>query len=252
MWLCALALFLGAPGLATAAPPCPAQGGTTDARLSYVIDGDTLILAGGDRVRLIGIDAPELGREGAADQPLAAQATVALRALTGAPGSRLALQPGSQPRDRHGRRLAYLFAADGSNLAEQLLRKGLAYQAAIPPNLRYADCYAEVQTEARRRGLGLWAGPALDAAALPPREGFMRVRGRVERVHDSRRGLWIELAGGMGLNIRDDDRPTFAPQSLDSLPGQEIEALGWVFRVKGTPRMRLRHPSTLLLGPHRP
>jgi endonuclease YncB( thermonuclease family) len=241
------ALLAGAPWTCAVGVTCPAAGEVPQARLAYVIDGDTLDLASGERVRLIGIDTPELGHDGAPDQPLAARAAEALRELTGPPGSRLGVQPGAEPRDRHGRRLAYLFDAEGRSLAEALLRQGLAYVAVIPPNLRYVDCLAEAQAAARRAGLGLWAMPALDAARLPPREGFMRVRGRVERVKDSRQGLWLELAGGMGLNVHAEDLAAFAPLGLDHLEGRQIEALGWVYRARGGPRLRLRHPSALIL-----
>lgn len=242
----------GAGVSAVAVCPSPAPGEAAATRLSHVIDGDTVILSTGARVRLIGIDAPELGRDGAADQPLAAEARAALRELAGPSGSRLRIQPGAEPKDRHGRRLAILVDADGRNLAEQLLRRGLAYLAVIPPNVRYSDCFLAAQTAAQHARLGLWRTPALDAARLPSREGFMRVRGRVERVHGSRRGLWVELIGGLGLNVHDADLATFQPLALDTLPGREVEALGWVYRTKGGPRMRLRHPSALMVDPPQP
>jgi endonuclease YncB( thermonuclease family) len=248
------ALLFGVSLWALSAPavsgcPSPAPGAAEVVHLAYVIDGDTVILEGGERVRLIGIDTPELGHEGASDQPLAAEAAQVLRELAGPRGARLRIQPGADPRDRHGRRLAHLFGADGRHLAEQVLRRGLGYVAAVPPNLRYIDCLQAAQGAARREGLGLWRSPALDAAHLPARAGFMRVRGRVARVHGSRQGLWIELAGGLGLQVQDADRPVFQPLGLDALPGREVEVLGWVYRAKGGARMRLRHPSALMADP---
>jgi endonuclease YncB( thermonuclease family) len=239
---------------APAAPDCPppARGLTEKARLAYVIDGDTVILDKGERVRLIGIDAPELGHDGAANQPLATEATALLRDLAGHRGAPLGVEPGVEPRDRYGRRLAHLFDAEGHNLAEQLLRRGLAYLAPIPPNLRYLDCMQAAQAAARRARLGLWRAPALDAAHLPPREGFIRVLGEVERVRDGQGGLWIELKGGMALNVHAADLGAFRALRLDDLSGQEVEALGWVYRAKGEPRMRLRHPAALIGSPRSP
>jgi micrococcal nuclease len=239
---------------APAAPDCPApaRGATETSRLAYVIDGDTVVLENGERVRLIGIDAPELGHDGAANQPLASDATGLLRDLAGHRGAPLGLEPGIEPHDRYGRRLAYLFDRGGHNLAEQLLRRGLAYLAPIPPNLRYLDCMQAAQAEARRERLGLWRGPALNAAHLPPREGFIRVRGKVERVHEGRGGLWFQLVGGMALNVHDDDLAAFRVLRLGDLPGHAVEALGWVYQVKGEPRMRLRHPAALIVDPGPP
>ncbi|MFZ1538713.1 MAG: nuclease, partial [Chromatiaceae bacterium] len=67
------------PCAAWSACPLPAQFET--ARVTQVIDGDTLELKDDTRVRLIGIDTPEIGRDGKPDDPGAHQASTALRAM---------------------------------------------------------------------------------------------------------------------------------------------------------------------------
>ena len=77
----------------------PAQSVT----VAKILDGDTVILADGRHVRLIGINAPETGKKDRPEQPLARQAKKYLQSLlrTG----RIKLTPGKQPRDHYGRTL---------------------------------------------------------------------------------------------------------------------------------------------------
>ncbi|MBI2969765.1 MAG: thermonuclease family protein, partial [Gammaproteobacteria bacterium] len=101
-----------------------------------MIDGDTVALAGGERVRLIGIDAPEVGRDGAASQAGAEDATAALVNLVQEEGGGfVGLVHGRERRDTHGRLLAHLFLRDGTNVQARLLAEGFAVPLIIPPNL---------------------------------------------------------------------------------------------------------------------
>jgi endonuclease YncB( thermonuclease family) len=91
-----------------------------------VIDGDTLRLAGGETVRLVGIDAPELhegrlGRTGPFPEPGAVEAAARLRVL--AEGRRVRVERRGQ--DRYGRTLARVALPDGADVAARLLSEGL-------------------------------------------------------------------------------------------------------------------------------
>jgi endonuclease YncB( thermonuclease family) len=242
------ALLVSAACLASAAQAaCPIPEHTEPAAATFVVDGDTLMLGDRERVRLIGIDAPELGHDGAPDAPLADAARRALRGLIDANGGEVGLLPGRDARDRYGRRLAHVYARNGINLNEALLRQGLAYQVTIPPNDRFTPCYLDAETEARRAARGLWALPPLEAAHLPAgREGFARVAGRVESVRHARQTTWIDLEGALSLRIADDDLPRFDQPTLAALPGARIQVRGWLYQYRDRPRMRLRHPSAIL------
>lgn len=85
--------------------------------LARVIDGDTLVLAGGERVRLAAIDAPEIGEEGAIE------ATRALEALLD--GAALRIE--RLGTDRYGRTLAAVYA-DGVDVSGELFRMRLVRQ----------------------------------------------------------------------------------------------------------------------------
>lgn len=127
-----------------------------------VDDGDTfrITTAGGenDRVRLIGIDAPEGGKA------LSVEATAA---LTAALGARVCLETDTTNRDRFGRLLRYAWTADGSLVNEALLAAGLARVTTFPPDTRYLDSrYQPAEDRAKGAGLGLWG---LATPAAPPR-----------------------------------------------------------------------------------
>jgi micrococcal nuclease len=205
-----------------------------------------VILAGGEHVRLIGIDAPEIGHEGTPDMPYGRAAKDALRRAVSRSRWSVRIAPGRERLDRHGRELANLYDRDGHNLSEQLLRLGLAYPITVPPNDRFQRCYASAAADARTHRRGLWSLPPVEAAALrADAEGFMRLVGRVQEVRFGRRSIWIDLAGPLRLRIAAEDRRRFDPADLSGLTGARVEVLGWVYHYRRRPRIRLRDPSAL-------
>ena len=115
-------------------------------------DGDTILLSDGRRVRLVQVDAPELGRECHGDASAAALERLA------PPGTELRLErdPRLDDVDRHRRLLRYAYA-DGSNLNVEVVRLG----AAAPyfyrgERGRYARRLVAAAREARAERRGLW------------------------------------------------------------------------------------------------
>lgn len=134
-----------------------AAGATGDGELASVErvgDGDSFELHGGKRVRLVQIDAPELG-EG---ECYAEQATQLLRALL-PPGREVKLEadPVLDATDRYGRLLRYVFAG-GVNVNVEVVRQGAAapYFHAGDEG-RYAGALLDAVDEARRERRGMWA-----------------------------------------------------------------------------------------------
>ena len=217
-------------------------------RVRHVHDGDSLVLEDGRRLRVIGINAPELGRDGAADEPFAIAARDALRRELFRSGQVVGLRYGEQRLDHHGRTLAHVFGADGENLSAVLLRQGLARAIVIPPDLWGLDCYPAAEREARAAQRGLWAHPDFqprESRGLGLRdEGFMLVRGRVERIGRSQGARWINLEGTVALRVPQDNLGYF-PTPLDSLVGRRIEVRGWFNRQRNELRATLHHPAAL-------
>lgn len=221
------------------------------ARVQAVIDGDSVLLADGRPVRLLGINAPELGKDGAPDEPLAAAAHKRLQAL--AHGQAVRLEFDAERHDRHGRTLAYLALADGQDLQERLLAEGLACAIAVPPNLLRLKRYLAAEQSARDRGLGLWGHgyfAPLPAERLEARHaGFRFVRGTVSRVGESRKYYYLDLGPRLALMVAHTDWQRYFSGRPQALLGRTLEARGWIASRDDGLRMRLQHPAMMTLDP---
>lgn len=122
--------------------------------MERVIDGDTLVLAGGTRVRVLGIDAPEMERDGLPADFLAHKAKAALTELT--LHRQVGLEYDRLRYDNYGRLLAYLFLPDHTLVNTELVRQGLARVYFIAPNLRYREALLAAQQEAVEAQQGIW------------------------------------------------------------------------------------------------
>ncbi len=234
--------------LAQIIPVAPARADI--ALVHKALDGDSLLLADGRQVRLIGINAPEFGKDGAPDEPLARAARDRAMALAG--GQRLRLIDGEERTDRYGRTLAYAILPDGRDLQELLLREGLAWFIAIPPNVAHLASYraAEAQAQAARRGI--WAQP--EYAPLPvervsaKRTGFMRIEGTVTGIESRRHTVEVQLSPTVKLLM---SQAVFT--SLDragpALNGKRVLARGWLAEYKEGLRMRITHAAMLEVSP---
>jgi endonuclease YncB( thermonuclease family) len=136
--------------------PTPSSG---EATVERVVDGDTLRIRLGpssERVRLIGIDAPESVKPDTPVQCFAREASDHLAQLLPR-GVAVRLEGDVESRDRYGRLLAYVHRArDGLfvNLAQ--VRDGFAVPYTVPPNVARADELVAASRQAREAGRGLW------------------------------------------------------------------------------------------------
>ncbi len=129
------------------------------ATVKHVIDGDTVVLCSGKKVRYMGINAPEIAHEpGERDEPFGRKALEENRRLV--KGRRVRLEPGPESRDRFGRALAYLFLPDGTMVNERLVRNGLAYVCAPSPAIPHFDTLLNAQRYAISHSAGIWSVPA--------------------------------------------------------------------------------------------
>src|SRR5688572_869541 len=119
----------------------------------FVVDGDTLEVAGAGRVRLLGIDAPELGSGFETPAPFAREARERLVSLAGRQWVRL--ERDDQKKDSYGRALAYVFRTDGRMLNTEMLRAGLA-RVSARQSLRRLGELRRAEEEAQRARRGVW------------------------------------------------------------------------------------------------
>jgi micrococcal nuclease len=128
-----------------------------DGTVVRVVDGDTIQVRLADRlekVRYIGVNAPELHHPRKGEEPGGREAAIVNRELVA--GRHVRLETDVQTRDRYGRLLAYVWVGDTMVNAE-LVRRGYAQVMTVPPNVRHQALFVSLQRQAREAGRGLWA-----------------------------------------------------------------------------------------------
>lgn len=121
-----------------------------------VVDADTLLLDGDERLRLIGVNGDEIGRRQIDPNSVGWQQTEFVFELLKA-DPHVRLEYDKERTDKYDRTLAYVWLADGRMLNRVLLETGNAKVMRIYPNTRYAGEFREIEAEAKRKGLGRWA-----------------------------------------------------------------------------------------------
>lgn len=158
------------PAIATASVvPTEAVTSMRPCQIERIVDGDTLECAGsGERIRLLLIDAPEIGQG-----DYGAIARMTLEQLTPI-GVTTYLEGDVKATDRYGRTLSYMYAADGRMVNEELARQGFAVISVYPPNVRYVDRLRAAAAEAQAARRGLWSGSAFECEPSAFRAGTCR------------------------------------------------------------------------------
>lgn len=123
-----------------------------------VVDGDTLKVrtsAGTERVRIIGINTPELDHNGGADECYAREATNELEELIGTRGIELRADPSQGDRDKYGRLLRHV-TVDGASVALALIAGGAGHEYTYDKPYAGQAEYRNAEASARNRASGLW------------------------------------------------------------------------------------------------
>lgn len=126
----------------------------TRVKVIHVYDGDTILVDRGIRVRYLGMDAPEMGRDGEEDEYMAKESKAFNAHLVR--GERILLETDESKQDRHGRLLAYIFLANGEMANNILVKKGLARISIDPPNLKHTEALLASQRSAMTAKIGIW------------------------------------------------------------------------------------------------
>lgn len=157
-----LALLAGLLG-ACSTTGQPQSNGEMEATVQRVVDGDTVELSSGEKVRLIGVDTPETVKPNHPVEPYGKEASDFSKQLL--TGQKVTLKFDVEPYDKYKRLLAYMYLQDGTFVNEKLIRDGYARIMTIPPNVAHADLFLEAEREARENNKGLW-GKSAQAPAL--------------------------------------------------------------------------------------
>lgn len=221
-----------------------------------VVDGDTVALADGRELRLVGIQAPKLplGRKGFTAWPLAEEARQALADLV--QGREVTLAYGGAKRDRYGRLLAHLARGDGLWVQCEMLRRGLARVYLFRDNRAAAAELLACERDARAARRGIWAHPFY--AVRRPEEtadligSFQLVEGRVRQAAEVRGKVYLNYGPDhrtdFTVSIAPRERRAFDKAGVDllDLEGHRIRVRGWLSRRNG-PMIEASHPEQIEL-----
>jgi endonuclease YncB( thermonuclease family) len=223
-------------------------------RVIEALDGDTVRLADGSEVRMVGLQAPKLalGRPDFEDWPLADAAREAIEALT--LGETVTLAFGGRRIDRHGRHLAHLFLEDGTWVQASLLDQGMARVYSFVDNRTIVTTLLSYERAARAAGRGIWGDPWYAVRTVDEigddLDTFQLVEGRVlsaDRVNG--RGylnFGADWKTDFTLTLDRDALRLFDGEGIDfeALEGRRIRARGWVEYFNGA-MIEITHPEQI-------
>ncbi|NQT46043.1 MAG: thermonuclease family protein [Candidatus Omnitrophica bacterium] len=223
--------------------------------VSHVVDGDTVELSNGEKVRYIGIDTPELRkRKGSGwiydPMPYAEEAKDFNRKLV--EGKDVRLRFDVQKRDKYGRILAYVYQND-IMVNIEMVRQGYAMIYTYPPNVKYVEDFLIAQKEARENNRGLWG--EMEERIISPYEaednvGMIRmVEAGVISTYLSDRVLTLNCLGNFKVVIFKNNLeyfPKMASRSPDTyFKHKAIRVYGVIKEYKGAYEIVLHDPSQL-------
>lgn len=214
--------------------------------IEKVFDGDTVQLADGRKVRLLGINTPEIGHRSRPGEPggEAAKAWLSKTLLN----RKVRLVTDAETTDKYQRTLAHVFTERNEHINLELVKNGLAAVDIHPPNLLFADELAAAQEAAEQDGRGLWGREEYEP--LPADEltedghaGWLRLTGELKTIRNSRKYVYLEFSNLFQAKIEKRWLRLFP--NLNNLTGKELEVRGWLNKNRGGWTMIIRHPSAL-------
>lgn len=222
-------------------------------RVRQVIDGDTIELDNGQKVRYIGIDTPEVRkRQGSswvyAPEPYAEKAKDYNRQLV--EGKPVRMEFDLQKKDKYDRLLAYCYV-DDVFVNAKMLEEGFAFLYTISPNVKYVDLLVDKQKSARQNNRGIWAEPVI----IPAKDAkhylnqMVTVEGKVSSVRQTTKVSILNFGqSGFKAVVFKGEFPFFLSQGI-SIPkaykGKTVRITGKIKEYKGDPEIIIQHPSAI-------
>jgi micrococcal nuclease len=122
-------------------------------KVKRVIDGDTLLLTDGEKVRLIGVDTPETKHPQKPVQRFGKEAYLFTKRMV--EGKEVSLEYDWPKEDKYGRILAYVYLLDGTFLNAEIIKQGYGFAYTKFP-FKYLEEFRRYEREAKENGRGLW------------------------------------------------------------------------------------------------
>ncbi len=214
--------------------------------IKRVSDGDTIVLENNNKIRLLGINTPEVakGRSPAEAGGNRAKNWLIKRLKN----QRVRLEYDAVKQDKYNRTLAYVFTENNENINLELVANGLASLSIYPPSLKYIDKFIRAEDKALQEKFGIW-----NLQAYAPKKaksiksgsyyGWHRVVGKVISIKTARKYHYVNFSNKFALKIPREPRALFP--NIDFYKGKKIEARGWISKSKDRYSMFIRHASAI-------
>ncbi|MFH1782234.1 MAG: thermonuclease family protein [Candidatus Omnitrophota bacterium] len=223
--------------------------------VTHVIDGDTVVLSDGSKIRYIGINTPEtrkrIGDTWLYDpKPYSEEAKLFNESLVG--GKKVNLEFDVEKKDKYGRTLAYLYV-DGKMVNIEMIKNGFSIAYPYPPNDRYINDLLEAEGSARDNKLGIW-GDILKEVITPSEAkdhiGLIKtVEAGIVDTYLSEDVLILKCTDGFNIVIFKDNFKYF-PAGVCRMPDNYfkdrlIRVYGLIKEYKGGLEIIMYHPNQM-------
>ena len=228
------------------------------AKVTEVIDGDTVVLDDGTEVRIVGTQAPKLplGRPGYPTWPLAPEAKAKMEELT--LRRRVGLGFGGNEWDRNGRRLAHLWRDDGLWVQGTMIETGFARVYGFADNRALLPELLALERKARAASRGIWGNAYYDLLQTSEAERdaddlvdtFQLVEGRVAEAALVRDRAYLNF----GSDWHEDFTAVLQPETVDLFlaegidpavfEGRRVRIRGWIELYNG-PMIEVTYPEQI-------
>ena len=211
-----------------------------------VFDGDTILLNNGQKVRLLGINTPEVAGPNK-DSEVGGEAAKSWlkKALE---HRKVRLEVDVEKLDKYQRTLAHVFTEDKQHINLALVKQGLAVVNIYPPTLKYVDTLLSAQQVAEKAGLGIWGSSAYSPQSYQSitqdgYKGWKRVTGQIKSVKKTRKYSYLQFSAQVSIRIENRWLNLFPP--LQVYIGKNLEARGWINKNRDHYSVQIRHPAEL-------
>jgi micrococcal nuclease len=211
-----------------------------------VYDGDTVVLEDGRKIRLLGINTPEVQHKDKMADAGGEDAKAWL--INKLQHSKVRLEFDFDKTDKYGRTLAHLFSEKKEHINLSLVKAGLATISIYPPNLLYVNELLAAENKAEQNKLGIWRLP--EYAAIPvsnltkarhPR--WSRLVGKVVAIRNTPKSIDLVFSSQFEARIERKWQSLFP--DVNSYLGKTVELRGWVNRSRKHFSLLIRHPSAI-------
>jgi len=217
-------------------------------KVKKVYDGDTILLTNGNKIRLLGINTPEVeSRYKSASEAGGEAAKQWLKKLL--LKKKVRIERDVEKHDKYSRVLAHVFTEDKQHINLELVKKGFASVNIHPPNIKYTDELVDAQNQAEQAQLGIWnleeyVPKQFDEINRSNYKGWHRVKGLVNSISQTRKYVSLIFSEKFSIKIHKQALDLFS--NLDDYLDTPLEVRGWIKKRKKHYIMFIRHPSQLI------